>query len=91
MELWYKVFLCRYHKKLYKPGNYRKVKNYFGLINCKQWWILSETNEAVASDLPFFWGAPIENSTYRFISLQMFFRDHYEVGTKNGKYKIDSR
>ena len=36
-------------------------------------------------------GPPLENSTYSFISLQMFFRDRYEVGTKSGKYKIDSR
>ena len=29
--------------------------------------------------------APLESSTYSFISLQM--RDRYEVGTKIGKYK----
>ena len=34
---------------------------------------------------------PLENSTYNFVSLQMFFRDHYEIGTKSGKYKIDLR
>ena len=30
-------------------------------------------------------GAPLENSTYSFVSLQMFFRDHDVVGTKSGK------
>ena len=50
----------------------------------RQWWILGEANEAVGS-------GPLENSTYSFISLQMFFRDQYAVGTKSGKYKIDSR
>ena len=34
--------------------------------------------------------APLENSTYSFISLQMFFRNHYEVGKNSGRYKIDS-
>ena len=34
---------------------------------------------------------PLENSTYSFNSLQMFFRGYYEVGTKSGKYKIDLR
>ena len=62
-----------------------------------QWWILGEANEAVASGPPFFGGphldfrGPFENSTYSFSLLQMFFRDHYEVGTKSGKYKINSR
>ena len=36
-------------------------------------------------------GASLENSTYIFVSLQMFFKGHYEVGTKSGRYKIDSR
>ena len=34
---------------------------------------------------------PVIIPTYSFSELQMFFRDHYEVGTKSGKYKIDSR
>ena len=33
-----------------------------------QWWILGETNEAVASGPPFF-GAPLKNSTYNFESV----------------------
>ena len=28
---------------------------------------------------------PLENTAYSFIVLCMFFRDHYEVGTKSGK------
>ena len=34
--------------------------------------------------------APLKNSIYSLSLLQMFFRDYYEVGTKSGKYKIDS-
>ena len=34
---------------------------------------------------------PLENSTYSFNSLQMFFRGYYEVGTKSGQYKVVSR
>ena len=62
---------------------YKGLQN--NILSKRQWWILGEANEAVAS-------APsLENSTYSFFSLQMFFRDYYEVGTKSGKYKIDSR
>ena len=60
------------------------------LIPCKQWWILGEANESVASGSPFL-GGPLENSTYSFILLQVFCRNYYEVGTKSGKYKLDSR
>ena len=38
---------------------------------------------------PLFSGALLEKSTYSFISLQMFLRDHYEVGTK--KWEIEDR
>ena len=78
--------------------NVLSMKGAFSGYECKlhpvvslstQWWILGEANEAVAS-APFFW-VPLENSTYSFISLQMFIRDRYEVVTKSGKYKIDSR
>ena len=37
-----------------------------------QWWILGEANKAVASGPLFFGLPPLENSTYSFISLQMF-------------------
>ena len=47
-----------------------------------QWWILGEANEAVASD-------PLENSTYNFISLQMFFRNHYK--SRDEKWEIQDR
>ena len=37
---------------------------------------------------PFF-GLPLENSLYSFILLQIFLRDHYEVGTK--KWEIQDQ
>ena len=56
-----------------------------------QWWILGETNEAVASGpffgAPFDFRGPLKNSTYNFNSLQMFFKGVDEVGTKSGKYR----
>ena len=55
-----------------------------------QWWILGEANKAVASGLPFL-APPLENSTYRFNSVQMFFRGYYEAGTKSEKCEINSR
>ena len=36
---------------------------------------------------PPFLGGPLENSTYCFNLLQMFFRGYYEVGSKSGKYR----
>ena len=36
-------------------------------------------------------GPPLENGTYSFNSLQIFFKGYYEVGTKSGKYKMVSR
>ena len=50
-----------------------------------QLWILGEASEAVAS------GPPFENTAFSFILLYMFFRDYYEVGTKSGKYELDSK
>ena len=50
-----------------------------------QWWILGEANEAVAS------GPPLKIGHIVSFRSRCFFRDHYEVGTKSGKYKIDSR
>ena len=59
----------------------------FGLQT--QWWILGEANEAVASNPLDFRGFLLKIERIVFIMLQMFFRDHSEVETKNGKYKID--
>ena len=52
---------------------------------CRQWWILGEANEAVAS------GRPLKIPYIVTFCCICFFRDHYEVGMKSGKYKIKSK
>ena len=49
-----------------------------------QWWILGEGNEAVASDLPFFWGSPSKTSHKVLFRCRCFLEIVMKLGRKVG-------